>query len=210
MSRRLARIPPKPRVALVGDGQTEQIYFTNIKDTDRPSDLDLFPDLPVKPGSYRSVLKKALQLTEDYEYERVYALIDMDKVISDNRQAEYEKDKRAAEAKGIIVLENNPCFEFWLLLHFLKTSKSFTACNDVITELKKPSRIPGYEKSQKFLVAAKLYTQYKELIESNAIPAAKLLEKNRPSENKYFPRSEIYRFFEWYLNAERITMLKFA
>jgi hypothetical protein len=208
MTRKPRRIASKPRVALVGDGQTEQIYFANVKDTDRPSDLDLFPDLPMKPGSYKSVLNKAVQLFEEYQYERVYALIDMDKVISDDQQAEYNKNKKATEAKGVIVLENNPCFEFWLLLYFIKTSKSFTVCDNVIAELKKPGRIPGYEKSQRFQVAAKLYANYKDLIRTNAIPGAKLLEKDRPSVNKYFPRSEVYRFFEWYLDPERIALLR--
>ncbi|THU35801.1 RloB domain-containing protein [Niastella caeni] len=86
MTRKPRRIPSKPKVALVGDGQTEQIYFANVNDTDRPSDLDLFPDLPMKPGSYKSVLNKAVQLVEEYEYERVYVLIDMDKVISDGQR----------------------------------------------------------------------------------------------------------------------------
>lgn len=45
------------------------------------------------------------------DYSRVYALIDLDKIIQDDQQAPYMKAKAAAEAKGIIILENNPCFE---------------------------------------------------------------------------------------------------
>ena len=39
MDRKSRQKPLKPTVALVGDGQTERIYFANIKDTDRPSDF---------------------------------------------------------------------------------------------------------------------------------------------------------------------------
>ena len=206
MDRKSKQKTSKPRVALVGDGQTERIYFADIKETDRPSDLDLFPDLPTKTGSYKGVLDKANQLFENYD--RVYALIDMDKVITDGTEAQYLIDKNAAVAKGVIVLENNPCFEFWLLLHFIKTSRSFNACDDVVAELKKTGRIPGYDKSQKFQIAARLYDSHKDRIAAHAIPAALLLEKNRSEKSKYHPRAEVYRFFEWYQDPARIALLK--
>lgn len=68
------------RVAIVGDGQTERIYFDNIRDADRPGNLVIFPDSPKKIGNYKGVLERAEILTEDYD--RVYALIDFDKVIT--------------------------------------------------------------------------------------------------------------------------------
>jgi len=37
------------------------------------------------------------------------------------------------------------CFEFWILLHFEKTTKSFTKCDDVISYIKK-KYIPNYDK----------------------------------------------------------------
>ncbi|HEY4110708.1 RloB family protein [Puia sp.] len=196
----------KPKVALVGDGQTERMYFYDVKETDRPSDLDLFPDLPTKAGSYKGVLAKANKLTSSYD--RVYALIDMDKVISDGTEAQYLIEKKAAVKNGVTVLENNPCFEFWLLLHFIKTSKSFTGCDDVIAELQKKGRIPGYGKSQQFQLGTRLYASFKDLIRDHAIPNAKLLEENRPIENKHYPRSESFRFFEWYQSENRIALLR--
>jgi hypothetical protein len=32
-------------VAIVGDGQTERIYFADVRDTDRPANLTIFPDI---------------------------------------------------------------------------------------------------------------------------------------------------------------------
>jgi hypothetical protein len=85
MGRKSREWKPKPRVAVVGDGQTEQIYFAEIRDTDRPADLAIFPDLPSRTGNYKGVLDKAIQLAKDYD--KVFALIDMDKVISDGTDA---------------------------------------------------------------------------------------------------------------------------
>lgn len=88
----MARNPKNKRtretVALVGDGQTERIYFANVRDTDRPTNLAIFPDYPRKIGSYKGVVTHAVALKEN-GYDHVYALIDMDKIIHENRLVEY-------------------------------------------------------------------------------------------------------------------------
>jgi RloB-like protein len=205
MARQSRHKVEKPRVAVVGEGQTEQIYFLEVRDTDRPADIDLFPSLPAKKGSYKNVLQKAMELAPDYR--RVYALIDMDTVISDGLEAEYAMAKKAALEEGIIVLENNPCFEIWPRLHFGLTTRSFACCDEVCAELENPGRLPGYEKSRKFLAAARMYANYKDRITTHAIPAAKHLEKDRPAENKRYPRAGIHVFFEWYLDPNRADKL---
>ena len=193
--------PPKRQqyrytVAIVGDGQMERIYFSDVVDTDRPSNLSIFPDYPRRIGNYKGVLDRAITLAEDYS--RVYALIDMDKVIQDDRKAEYKVDKAIAEAKGIIILENNPCFEIWLLLHFVYTGKLFKDCDQVSAELRKPKRIPGYNKSEKFLRNARLYHTYKAQLQEKAIGNAKRLEIKRDEQDELFPRAQTVEFFEWY------------
>ena len=184
-------------VAIVGDGQTERIYFADVRDTDRPENLSIFPDYPRKIGSYRGVLARAIELVK--EYDSVYALIDLDKVISDNQFEAYTKAKSDAQNNGVIVLENNPCFEMWLLVHFLNTGRLFNYCNDVTKLLRSKDKIPNYEKSERFLRNAGLYSNYKDRIRRCAIVNAKLLEKNRAQKDPLFPRAETFRFFEWYL-----------
>jgi len=164
-----------------------------VRDTDRPPNLSFFPDYPRKIGNYQGVLDRAISLSENYN--RVYALIDMDKIIHDNQQDAYAKAKTKAQAAGVIVLENNPCFEMWLLLHFVHTTRLFNNCNEVITELRRNGRIPGYDKSEKFLSSARLYKNFKERIQPSAIPNARLLENNREDQDQLFPRAETFRFF---------------
>jgi hypothetical protein len=197
MARASKRQSQRNTVAIVGDGQTERIYFSDVRDTDRPANLSIFPDYPRKIGNYKGVLDRALELNGSYD--RVYALIDLDKVIQDKQQAAYAKDKAAAETAGVIVLENNPCFEIWLLLHFIHTGRLFASCNDVSAQLRANARIPNYEKNERFLRNARLYHTYKALLVTQAIPNASRLEVNRSGQDPLYPRAETFRFFQWYL-----------
>lgn len=197
MARRTKNKRPNKTVALVGDGQTERIYFANVRDTDRPANLDIFPDYPRKIGSYKGVLDRAVTLKNN-GYDHVYALIDMDKIISENKLVAYRIDKQSAEQAGVIVLENNPCFETWILLHFSSTGKLFASCDNVIAEIRKPGAIANYEKGERYLNGLKPYERYKIRLRESAIPNAKKLEIDRNEQSDRYPRAETFRFFEWY------------
>lgn len=197
MARASKHRPEKTTVALVGDGQTERIYFADVRDTDRPANLSIFPDYPRKIGSYTGVLDRAMALAGSYDH--IFALIDVDKILQDQQQQAYAKHKAAAEAAGIRVLENNPCFEMWLLLHFVHTGQLFDRCDQVSTQLRRIGRIPNYDKSEKFIKNARLYSIYKDRLIQQAIPHARLLEVDRAHKHPLYPRAETFRFFEWYL-----------
>lgn len=199
MARSTKRRELRHTVAVVGDGQTERIYFADIRDTDRPKNLSIFPDYPRKIGSFRGVLERAIELAGDYD--TVFALIDMGKIIQDAQLSAYARMRRKAEGDGVVILENNPCFEIWLLLHFLFTGRPFDRCGEVMRELAKKEHLPGYDKSEKYLKNARLYKSYKHLIAKNAIPNARLLESNSEGQDDLYPKAQIFKFFEWYLNV---------
>lgn len=196
MARIKKNLQARYSVALVGDGETERDYFSNVRDTDRPANLTVQPEIPRKIGNFKGVLSRALELKKEDGYDRVYALIDMDKVIRDQQQDVYRTAKAAAIAEGIIVLENNPCFEVWLLMLFRYTTKLFKDCDDVGNALRE--HIPGYNKRGRFIVAAKLYEKFKENIINQGIPNAKRLETDRHIQSELYPRAQAYQFFEWY------------
>ncbi|SEJ34316.1 RloB-like protein [Dyadobacter koreensis] len=197
MARAFKNKRAKQTVALVGDGQTERIYFANVRDSDRPENLSIFPDYPRRIGSYKGVLDRALALKGD-GYDHVYALIDMDKIIDEDRILEYRRVKAAVQKAGVIVLENNPCFEIWILLHFVATGKLFANCSEVVAELRRVNDMAGYEKGERYLVNARLYERFKTQLLEHAVPYAKRLEVNREDFDIRYPRCETYRFFEWY------------
>jgi len=194
MARNYRNTAPRYTVALVGDGHTESIYFTDFRDVERPAGLSIVPELPGRIGSFEGVLQRAIALSATYD--RVYALIDMDAIIAQGQLHAYRQRKANAEAQDVIVLENNPCFEIWLLLHFRRTDRQFGNCNDVVRQLRE--FIPNYDKSQRFTEAARLFHNYHHLIELQAIPNARFLENNRHERDEFYPRAEIFKFFEWY------------
>lgn len=186
------RIPLRRSIALVGDGQTEAYYFADLRDTDRPDDLYIKPEFPRKYGGFAHILNRGIELTEDYA--EVYALIDMDAIIAQGQQAVYRAHKQRAQAAGVVVFEQNPCFEVWLLLHFEQTGRAFGNCDEVIDRLRR--HIPDYTKSMRYQTAKRLYQSYRHLISGAAIPNARRLENRREERGEQFPRAEVFKFFE--------------
>jgi hypothetical protein len=184
--------PTNKRIAVVGDGQTEKIYFDKLKEVEGLRNVSLKPDLPKSVGSYKGVFDKAESLyTEGYD--EVYCLIDMDKVLSDNTLAKYLTDKKRIEKKGIIVFESNPCIEFWFLLHFVRTTKPFANCESVEKELQK--YIPNYAKNQQYLVQSNIYKTLKPNL-LNAFENAKWIEENQIKNEHNSSKSEAYKLIK--------------
>jgi RloB-like protein len=184
--------PTNKRIAVVGDGQTEKIYFDKLKEIEGLRNVSLKPDLPKNVGSYKGVFDKAESLYAE-GYDEVYCLIDMDKVLSDNTLAKYLTDKKKIEKKRIIVFESNPCIEFWFLLHFVRTTKPFSNCESVEKELQK--YMPNYAKNQQYLVQSNIYKTLKPNL-LNAFENAKWIEENQIKNEHNSSKSEVYKLIK--------------
>jgi hypothetical protein len=146
-----------PSFALVVDGETEVWYFQMLKRNERDLRVSIKPEIPTKKS-----LEEQYSLVCDLskkEYTKVLWIIDLDTIIKEENEVSKGKksplkmlDKyRAKLAKNypnVIVIINNPCLEFWFLLHFEKTSKYFNTCSGAENQLKK--HLKNYEKTQKF------------------------------------------------------------
>lgn len=184
--------PTNKRIAVVGDGQTEKIYFDKLKDVEGLRNVSLKPDLPKSVGSYKGVFDKAESLYEQ-GYDEVYCLIDIDKVLSDNTLAKYLTDKKRIEKKGIIVFESNPCIEFWFLLHFVRTTKPFSNCESVEKDLQK--YLPNYTKNQQYLVQANIYKLLQPNL-SKAIENGEWIKENHLENDYNSSKSEIFKLIK--------------
>jgi RloB-like protein len=184
--------PTNKRIAVVGDGQTEKIYFDKLKEIEGLRNVSLKPDLPKSVGSYKGVFDKAESLYAE-GYDEVYSLIDMDKVLSDNTLAKYLTDKKKIEKKGIVVFESNPCIEFWFLLHFVRTTKLFSNCESVEKELQK--YMPNYAKNQQYLVQSNIYKTLKPNL-LNAFENAKWIEESKTENDYNSSKSEVYKLIK--------------
>ncbi len=122
------------------DGETEQWYLKNVvqKFLDR-NFLDIkirvCPDIPKKGKSYREKIKD-LQIKSKLAT-ACYYLVDFDDIRHKNdiKKFNFLKQKKEGINK-VRILFNNPCLEFWFLLHFKgDTTKQFADCNEAISDL---------------------------------------------------------------------------
>jgi len=148
---------PNPAFAVVVDGETEIWYLQMVKRNERDIRVNIKPEIPNKK-SIEEQYKLVCDLAGK-EFTKVFWLIDLDTVISETKAAPKGKKspiKKFEEYRtefidnypNVVVVVNNPCLEFWFLLHFEKTSKSFDTCWGAEKQLKK--HLKNYEKTQKF------------------------------------------------------------
>ncbi len=90
-------------------------------------------------------------------------------VLDRNGHANIDQALITARDNKINVALSVVCFEYWILLHFEKTTKPFSKCDDIISYIKK-NYISNYDKKINY------YALLKEKIEE-AINNAKWLEK---------------------------------
>ncbi len=105
----------------------------------------------------RDERKKQAKKGDAIAFDEVWVVFDLEKA-HDQRREIAQKAMSMNDAKGIQFAVSDPCFEYWLLLHFEYTARPFTDCSSVIKVLKR--HCPNYHKGQDHL----------ELIES--LPAA--------------------------------------
>jgi len=183
------------RIAVVGDGVTEKIYFEQLKELERIKDVVIKPELPNKSskgGSYKKAIYTAKSLAEE-GYDHVYCLIDFDTVLSENKLVDFTQELKSIKRDEITVYINNPCFETWVLGHYEKTGKAFADCDTVGKAITK--HLKGYCKNQEYLRKMNLYKTLRSHLETNAIPNATFLENNREEKSNNYPRAEVFKFF---------------
>lgn len=153
---RRKKIKARPNFALVVDGDTEVWYFQMLKRNERTLTVNIEPKIPQKK-SVLEQFKLVKSLSEDYK--TVFWIIDFDTIIKETREAKkgnesplqvflkyYKIIKK--EHNNITIIVNNPCLEFWILLHFERTSKYFNNCASAEKQLKK--HLKDYEKTRKY------------------------------------------------------------
>nr|VFK52399.1 MAG: RloB-like protein [Candidatus Kentron sp. TUN]VFK52912.1 MAG: RloB-like protein [Candidatus Kentron sp. TUN] len=84
-------------------------------------------------------------------FDRIYCVFDKD--THDTYQNTLDSIAQATPKGVFFAINSVPCFEYWLLLHFLRTTKAYeplpgsSACNQVLNDLK--CYLPHYAKGIK-------------------------------------------------------------
>jgi hypothetical protein len=162
MARGKLRRVLRKRIAIVGDGHTERIYFHQMSKFEnlRIHGIDIKPELPDNK-EWSKAIERAAQLA-DGGYDRVYAIVDLDVIYQKNRieafKSRWKKLKKEYKKK-IKLIRCNPCFEIWFLLHFINTTKLFRNCDEFVTDLN--DHLDGYVKTKEWLESNIIYEKLK-------------------------------------------------
>jgi len=148
-------IPTKQSFAVVVDGETEYWYLQMLKHNEPNFPFKIKPQILQKKNIDQQY-KLVTELSEE-EYDKVFWIVDLDVLLKEEREKKSNPSSlrkfleywgKLSKQKKIVVIVNNPCLEYWFLLHFQKTNKVFTACTNAEKEVSQ--HLKGYEKTEKF------------------------------------------------------------
>ncbi|TVQ81047.1 MAG: RloB domain-containing protein [Flavobacteriales bacterium] len=202
MSRYKVHRKPRPTFAFVVDGETEIWYLQMLKRNERSLNVNVKPEIPQKK-SIGDQFKLVVDLS-GREYVKIFWIVDLDTVIKESREAKDGKKtpmQEFVEFRQIIdreyhnvsVIVNNPCLEFWFLLHFDHANTYFTSCANVESALKKC--LAGYQKSRTYFTKQDndIYLRLKPHLNTAMRKAVGIGEFDGDNKNKAI--SEMYRLF---------------
>ena len=147
--RRGAKRESYDRVLIVCEGtRTEPLYFRELADHYRLGTANI---VVVGYGADpHTVVREAKQLRQQEKqrgekYDTVYCVFDHDE------HAAFDVASNDAATSGLKLARSWPCFEFWLLLHFIYSRSPYTRvdgrspCDNCIRDLRR--HLPEYEKA---------------------------------------------------------------
>lgn len=179
----------KRSVTILGEGLTEQYYFTHIR--------TLFGyHYTIKPYffSVTSLAEMDKKISEAIS-DGGFAIAVFDADVSSRNEVEKKKlesiRKKYAKKKNVILCDSMTSIEYWFLLHFENTNRHFKDSAATEQELKK--HISDYEKKVKFLQNAKWVADLcaDEKLET-AINRAKTFDHSGESYSDVFKAFELF------------------
>ena len=153
--RRGRNIPTKQSFAVVVDGETEYWYLEMLKRNEPNIPFKIRPQILQKKNIDQQY-ELVTELSEE-EYDKVFWIVDLDVLLKEEREKKGNTSslqqflnywQQLSKQNKVVVIVNNPCLEYWFLLHFQKTNKVFAACTDA--EKQVSQHLKGYEKTEKF------------------------------------------------------------
>ena len=177
MARRSEFIKIKETLLLVVEGQTEQIYFNQMRSSLRLSNVSVEPKLSPKNDPL-NIINTAIKEMDRADYQHVWCIFDLDTI--DKNPVIYKEVILRARKKGIFIAESLPCFEIWFLLHYKYSTKQYYNSQQVISDL--CMHISDYCKKQDWIRSKDLYSFLQDKI-SIARDNSKMLESNNLKNN---------------------------
>jgi hypothetical protein len=133
--------------------------------------------------------------------EKAYCVFDGEGKADNSRARRYKNaihSINTSETKGIVDASSQPCFEIWILLHFIMTTAEFKDCSEVEKAIK--GHLKMY--SKKTFTGEELYFKFKDKT-SIAIKNAKSLKAQNKSNDSANPATNIHLLVEELLNISK-------
>ncbi|EKJ5635316.1 RloB domain-containing protein [Campylobacter coli] len=196
-------------ILIVCEGEKTEInYLKQLKNFFRLNNITI-DIISSKNSNPLQVVKFAKKKNDLFNYNEVYCVFDKDTHANFTKAQEecekyiknYIKEDKNFKFEAII---SNPCFEFWILLHFRYTTKSFDAnspCSELINNNLR-TYIKDYTKNYNF---ANIIKQNLNTAISNANEVNKEAENNNYTSSYTFMDKLALKFQE--LNNKKITTL---
>ena len=161
LKRRQARREAYKKILIVCEGQkTEPKYFEDVREyyALNTVNVEVRGDCGSDPVSILKFAKQRYREQSDTgdPFDQVYCVFDKD------QHANYDRALLAISSSTpkntFFAITSVPCFEYWLLLHFIKSTKPYTpqsgnsSANQVLNDLK--NYLPNYHKGQEQLFSA--------------------------------------------------------
>ncbi len=162
----------RKRILIVGEGiETEYNYFFDVRSL--PQIRSHFEITVRRTGRDAvSVVKEAIKEATkvDVPYSKVWCVVDVElasNYANIQEARELIRKNRVAKKNNMELCLSNPCFEVWLLAHFIKTDQPFKGCQPLKSSMDKhwePIFGHKYEESTQD-VFAKLYEKLPAAVE---------------------------------------------
>ena len=144
-------------IAVIADGKTEKWYLDSVKahySCEALKNTRIEPQLPQKKQINELVDIAKSKVQEGYP--KVILLVDFDEILANADEFEafkrfhenYCREDHKTWMDSVILIVNNPCLEYWYLLHFNRTSKFYNCCSEIEIDLHK--KLPDYNKGEKY------------------------------------------------------------
>ncbi len=141
-------------ILIVTEGEkTEPSYLTALRDRLRLSSADVVVskadgtdpvsvvNFAIENAAERK--RRAKKSTIIVPYDSVWAVFDTERY---DTNPKLKEAIMIAKGKKINLAISNPCFEYWILLHFEYTTAQFASCDDVIRRIRDCGYVRDYKK----------------------------------------------------------------
>ena len=159
MPRKTAKIAARRTILLVVEGETEQIYFSQVRADRHASSITITPRL-AKHSSVKHILLAALSEHQSGAYDEIWCVFDRDTIVRDGLGEETTALLEKARALGIRFAESYPSFEVWFYLHFAMPQSHYLSQYSLIEDFRQ--FVPRYGKEQAWLSGGELYRTLRE------------------------------------------------